>query len=119
MISGGNIDLECHIINKNQSDLNVTIGIYNSYGVKVSHMETKIVNYKIEPNDSIVTFSISKLSLNSGIYSMNAAILDSYDNCIDFIENALVFQVDSGDFYHSGRLPQTSFGNILLSYSCK
>ena len=88
MISGGNIDLECHIINKNQLDLNVTIGIYNSYGVKVSHMETKIVNYKIEPNDSIVTFSISKLCYSNTFASrelkLSRFLLNKWDNYLTF-----------------------------------
>ena len=48
-----------------------------------------------------------------GTYALDVS-LDCGDVQVELIRRALVFTVESGDYYGTGRLPQTRFGEVLI-----
>ncbi len=63
----------------------------------------------------IATCVIEKLPLNEGVYSINVLCVDNHD-VADEISDAYSFNVEKGDFFGTGKLPNVSQG-ILVSHS--
>jgi lipopolysaccharide transport system ATP-binding protein len=97
----------------------VAIGIDDPTGFRVWHLSNEstsqcISGYDIE-RDSI-DFHIPKLPLVANTYTM-VLFLSEDGAVIDWIQNAVSFVVESGDFFGSGRIPPRGQGCFLADYS--
>lgn len=96
---------------------NVTITIYNQFGVAVSNFDMKLTNYISDGLSSEGTFRciIPNLPLPIGRYRIAVAVqVDGKD--ADKIANALVFDVKSSTFFKSGRTPQIRYCSCMIEH---
>ncbi len=99
------------------NNLHVAIGIDNDFGQRITQMNNEVTN-QIFNNVQSNSFDlvIDVLPLKNGIYSF--VLYSTMNNEIaDWIQNAGTFHVESGDFYHTGKLPPEGQGSVLIRYS--
>ena len=104
--------------NQNLKNFNIALGIDNQMGERITHLSTEIrgtnldnVNYDI----NYVTIELNKLPFTAGRYSFT--IFSTVNGVIaDWIQNAGFFEVESGDFYGTGKIPETTHGSFLMDY---
>lgn len=96
---------------------NLEIGFYNDFGEKIAHIGTSLKPFPIYSNDTI-SFYLANFPFFRGTYTINFAIKNSLD-CIDWIANALTIHVENGDFFHSGKYPDSNKTLFLLDFSIK
>jgi lipopolysaccharide transport system ATP-binding protein len=95
----------------------VAIALYNSMGFQITDLanlvssESVWINYN--GNKVVVKCKIHKLPLNEGQYRFNLYAKLNED-VIDAIEYAGSFNVTSGDYFGTGKLPSPNQGNILF-----
>ena len=100
-------------------NLNIALGIDNHIGERITHLSTDILGStidEIECKTGCINLEINKLPLTSGKYGFT--IFSTVGGVIaDWITNAGSFEVESGNFYGTGKLPPQMQGNFLLDYS--
>ena len=93
--------------------VNVGIAIFNSEGIRLSSLAASLLNKSFSkmPSTGKFVFTIPKLSLNEGEYSI---LIDANtcDNVLDRIEDAFPLNVTRGDFWGTGKM--SSPNNPLL-----
>ena len=57
---------------------------------------------------------VDELSLAPGRYSLSLSAGTSHDRLVDRLENAITFDVDPVDFFGNGRIPDPSYGRVLV-----
>ena len=105
------------IYNSSEENLRGTffIGIYNSFGEKLFHLGTQYSdkdNFAIRNKGKIIC-KIPKMPLIAGQYSVNLSLIINGHTC-DRIINAFFFNVDNGDFYGNGKLPDVKENKFLV-----
>lgn len=84
----------------------IDIGINDVYGNRVTWMSTAIYGDKIEPGTSHVSFSIDKILLSEGRYTVNL-FCTTHEGVADWVQNASSFTIHYNDFFGTGRnIPQ-------------
>ncbi len=98
--------------------VNVNMGFYNTMDEKLLHLSTEYVgeNNTKSCSDGKLVFSFDKFPLPEGIYKINFTLWGGYQR-LDWLQNSIMLNVSSGDFYHSGRIPPASENKILVDYS--
>ena len=99
------------------SNISISIGIYNSFGEKILHLGTEFV----KPN-KIKMISTGKqicylpsVPLPKGKYYFNFALYKDGKQ-IDHAANAMEISIIDGDYYGSGKLPQSHEHKFLVDY---
>jgi lipopolysaccharide transport system ATP-binding protein len=96
--------------------INVGIAIFNSDGIRLSSLAASLLNKSFSkiPNIGKFVFTIPKLSLNEGEYSI---LIDANtcDSVLDRIEDAFLLNVTRGDFWGTGKM-STSNNPLLLDF---
>ena len=92
--------------------VNVSIGINSIYEVRVAVLHTSIMDQELVlvPGINIVTCQILDFPLVTGKYSLDIKVFSN--EVILWVPNARQLFVEAGDFYHTGRLPDPSWGGI-------
>lgn len=68
------------------------------------------------PGRTVLKCAIPRLPLQPGLYSVSMGLLVNRE-VSDKLDNAVQFNVEAGDFYKTGRLPNVKRGNFLVDYS--
>ena len=97
----------------------ISIGINNSIGYRVWHLSNESTgqyfsNFNVD-ND-FFKIEVPKFPLVADAYNM-VLFLSSNGTIVDWIENAANFNVESGDFYNTVKLPPIGQGVFLAEYS--
>lgn len=101
--------------------LSVSIGIDNSSGQRVVHLSNEAIGEEVvdfHVNRDIFVFEIKRVQLVAGAYTV-VLFMSCNGEIIDWVQDATRFNVLSGDFYGSGRLPPQGQGLFLADYSFK
>jgi hypothetical protein len=121
--SGDNTTIELHYkAQKELLNLNFFIGLYNNAGEKLLHLgsiyssldETK----HFTSNQGVASCNFSKLPLPPGTYTLNLSMYLNNER-IDMVHDAFRFQVESGDFYNNGKIPESSINRFLIEQNWK
>lgn len=116
--SGQAISIQLHYENKTGhrlNDIEVVAGIYDSSGRVISFFENKVVNtiLNAECPRGIWECSIKRNILIPGNYYINYHIRDQF-GLMDWVQNAVTFQVYEGDFFSTGRSTYTQLGGVFV-----
>jgi lipopolysaccharide transport system ATP-binding protein len=99
-------------------NLHISLGIDDEMGRRVALLDSAVVGTNIPhlPNGlGRVSVVIPKMALIPGRYRLT--LYSTVDGVIaDWIKNAVVFDVEAGDFYGSGQLPPHGQGMFLLEH---
>jgi lipopolysaccharide transport system ATP-binding protein len=97
--------------------INFSIGINDTNGNRITQLNSKTTKDSIiiDDSDSLITLEIYKMNLMPGKYLFNIFI--TIDNSVsDWIVNAGEINVIESDYYHSGVLPSSNQGVLLMDY---
>ncbi|MGB2963583.1 MAG: ABC transporter ATP-binding protein [Anaerolineales bacterium] len=95
--------------------LDFAIGIYDSQGVKLMHLSSTYAEKKFDflPKEGSVVCVIPKLGLPEGNYILNLAMSYGKEQ-IDHVENAIVLNIHSGDYFGTGKLPSKKENKFFM-----
>jgi lipopolysaccharide transport system ATP-binding protein len=99
-------------------DFQISLGIDNDMGQRVALLDTKLVGADISgisPGRSQVLVVIPRLTLTPGRYRLTLFSTNN-GSIADWISNAVSFDVESGDYYGTGVLPQHGQGILILDH---
>ncbi len=88
---------------------------YNQY--RIASISNKIINQRISTRERIIKINLPKVSLNTGKYQYTIIMLSEGGDILDWVQQAGIFEVEYGDYYHTGNLPTADHGSLLLNYS--
>lgn len=96
-------------------NISVGIGVSTQTGIFITLLSNQLA---AEPfaeidSDGSITCAIKKLPLAPGIYLLNLIIRQN-DIIQDWLQEAVKLEVESGDFFGTGRLPPASHGGIFI-----
>lgn len=123
IVSGETIKFRFHLVNNNTVDgdkkVRIGLGINNANQDRIAHIDSyhkdKTILIKSSTKDFIIEFTIEKFPFNEGQYSFAIMIMVN-EEISDWIKIAKEFYVVKGDFYNTGKLPETSQSPFLLQY---
>ncbi len=101
--------------------LKFAIGINDSFENRIAHLNNEISGDNLNNADSgftFVDFEIYRFPLNQGFYSL-ALMCEVNKEISDWIQLAVGFDVESGDYYNTGRLVDSTMGMFLMNYNVK
>jgi lipopolysaccharide transport system ATP-binding protein len=118
--SGSDFYLELTINATNEvSNFVTSIGIDDDFGIRITHLSNDTTNQieSILPRGkSKVMFKIHKLPLSMGIYTFTL-FSSSGSEILDWLQDAGKINVESGDFYQTGKVAPEGQGKVFLNYS--
>lgn len=93
----------------NIPNVGISLNICSLSGDKVLQLSNEFLGQEITIKDNITTvqYTVKKLPLNPGRYTIRAYISDRI-NILDWIEHVFVFDVEEGDFFGSGVIDNSS-----------
>ncbi len=101
------------------SYLNISVGIDDDNGQRIAQLNNSNTNQVFEKFNAgtfVVNIHIPILPLKGGTYTI--AIFASVNSEVaDWIQEATVLEVESGDFFKTGKLPEESQGNFYINHS--
>jgi lipopolysaccharide transport system ATP-binding protein len=124
-LQSGN-DFKCiihfrNLVNQDLTNFHVAMGIDSQLGDRIALLSSEITNNdlsRVPLNIRKVEISVKKLPLMPGRYGFT--LYSTVNGSVaDWIQNAGFFDVESGDYYGTGRLPSSGQGSFLMNYSFK
>jgi lipopolysaccharide transport system ATP-binding protein len=101
------------------SNFIASMGIDDDFGTRITHLSNDTTNQIVSvlpKGVSKVIFKINRLPLSSGIYTFTL-FSSSGTEVLDWLQDAGKIDVESGDFYHTGKIAPEGQGKIYLDYS--
>jgi lipopolysaccharide transport system ATP-binding protein len=101
------------------SQIHLSAGIDDEIGQRITLLSNEVSGSVIEESSESlidVCIRLPKLPLKQGEYSMTLFSSWGGEVC-DWVQDAVKFTVESGDFFHTGKLPPDGQGNFLLEHS--
>ncbi|HRD40519.1 MAG TPA: ABC transporter ATP-binding protein [Bacteroidia bacterium] len=96
-----------------------SIGIDDDFGQRITHLSNDVTEQifeKVKQGRSVVSFQIPELPLKRGDYTLTLFCAVNGD-VADWIQEAAVINVEAGDFFKTGKLPEESQGNFYMKHS--
>jgi len=119
ILSGQDLFIETEIIsNKNiKTGVFLDVGIDNSSGEKLAYLSNEVINKEIHLNKGKNRFLIKvpKFPFLSGTYFLSFRLRINSE-VLDWIQQSFSFEVESGDFYNTGKLNFTSKARFLVEF---
>lgn len=101
------------------SYLQISIGIDDEHGIRIAHLSNSSTNQIIESFSEgtlTVKVHIPIVPLKGGSYTLT--LFSSVNSEVaDWIQEATVLEVESGDFFKTGKLPEDSQGSFYINHS--
>jgi lipopolysaccharide transport system ATP-binding protein len=97
---------------------NLSIGIDDVLGTRLAYMSNEVSGETLNLNDTnknYIDVQINNLPLKKGIYSLTL-FLTINGELSDWIKADISLDIESGDFYNTGKLPPDEQGAFYLDY---
>jgi lipopolysaccharide transport system ATP-binding protein len=93
----------------------MVIGIYDNHGRGITFLQNEPLNVHLPISKAGGTFEclLPNVRLSPGEYYINYQVYDG-SVLIDFIEQAVTFHVEPGDFFGTGKLTYTGLGGVFV-----
>jgi hypothetical protein len=93
----------------------IGIGIFSLNEVMLTALKSDVLNvyYDIKAGRNTIYCIIKKLPLSPGVYKYNINVRDFAD-IFDSIQDAEYLEVESGNFFDTGKVPASSRQTILI-----
>jgi lipopolysaccharide transport system ATP-binding protein len=106
-------------INETLKHLQVSVGVFDEFGQKITSLYSYPLNsdfYNVTADIDHVKVHLEKLPLMPGRYKLGLFARVNHE-VADLILDAAYLDVESGDYYGTGKLPPPGQGNFLMNYS--
>ena len=113
------IRLFSEIQKPNIKNITISLGIDDSLGQRVLHLSNETTEEyfdEINFENHYVDIKLPRFPLVAGVYSI-VMFLSADGVILDWVENAESFNVESGDFYGTGKLPPENQGCFVTEFS--
>ncbi|HJY98758.1 MAG TPA: ABC transporter ATP-binding protein [Patescibacteria group bacterium] len=111
------IDIEFKCFDSAIKEINFAIEIDSFYDRnKIARIDNKVLRKKISVKDSPIKIKLHKIPVLPGRYQFNVLVFGEEGEVYDCFPQAGVFNIDYGDFYHTGTMPIKGQGYLLLKY---
>jgi len=100
-------------------DYDLGFFLLDKFGDKLSSVSTSFKKPSLrndEENEKTIQFVLKDLKLIDGTYRIDISIVSKGGKRVEFLEDAIRFQVNSNDFYKSGTVLSDYFGKFYLDY---
>lgn len=100
------------------SNFVIALGLDDDLGSRISHLSNETSNQVFErlpAGKSRILIKIIKLPIKSGHYSFTL-FASSNSEILDWVQEAGVIDVESGDFYKTGKLAPDGQGSLYIDY---
>lgn len=101
------------------SQLHLSAGIDDDIGQRITLLSNEVTGSILEESgESVIDVCVRlpRLPLKQGEYGIT--LFSSYGGEVcDWLQDAVKFTVESGDFFHTGKLPPDGQGNFFLDHS--
>jgi lipopolysaccharide transport system ATP-binding protein len=104
-----------HII----SQLSIAVGVDDEHGIRITHLSNSSTNQvfeQVNKNQFVIEINIPILPLKGGNYTLTLFASVNGD-VADWIQEAAMLSVESGDFFSTGKLPEDSQGSFYINHS--
>jgi lipopolysaccharide transport system ATP-binding protein len=121
VISGSTVDIMVKVRNQSNEEVKnfkIDLGIDNHQALRIAHLSSMTLNKTLAlkaGEEAGYTFSIPGIPLIGGRYGLTF-YCEAEGQIQDWIKNVLYFEIESGDFYGTGKLPPNGQGMMLLHY---
>lgn len=99
----------------------ISFGIDDEFGQRIAHCSNEITDQiftRLKAGQHTVQIQIPKLPLKSGAYTFT--LFSSVNSEIaDWLQDAGSFEVESGDFFNTGKLPPDGQGQVFIEHQFK
>jgi lipopolysaccharide transport system ATP-binding protein len=98
--------------------VDLAIGLDNALGTRVAHLATELCGCgsgRIGVGGGVVRIALRRLPLAPGRYSLTL-FLTSGGRIVDWLQQAVWFEVQGGDYFGTGRLPPAGSGLVLVRH---
>ena len=119
--SGDNIEIQL-FYDSIKIDLNSNyefiVGLWNENSADQFMLTNNYINkeIKLENKTGCIVFSVKKIPLNNGIYSINTMIKKN-NICMDFQEQVFSFNIENNNYYNSGVSYPNNYNGIYVDFS--
>ncbi|MCX5713095.1 MAG: ABC transporter ATP-binding protein [Candidatus Omnitrophica bacterium] len=99
------------------TNVSVAFALSDQMGIHIADLANRVSAqaWPEIPGSGVIRCRIPKLPLVPGIYSFN--VFAQVNSCLaDWVQNAGKFEVQAGDFYRTGLLPDSCQGNLLIEH---
>jgi lipopolysaccharide transport system ATP-binding protein len=102
---------------QNLNNVSVAIAFYAVGGECKLMLWSELVdsNYNIEKGESVFECYVDRFPLSKGNYSINL-FAASYNETLDWIQEAVFLEIEDGDFYQTGKNIQSSHQTALVQH---
>ena len=113
--SGKPLNIKIELNNSIHENLFIDIGIYNKEDELISVISTKYEGmHSIIKSNNKIKCKIPKNPLIEDLYYLNVFVSNQKNEKIEYINQALKFEVINGDFYKNGFLPNVALRSKIL-----
>lgn len=118
LIAGKAASFEFHY--RNQADAKqarIAMTIYNQAGIAVASFDSKLTHFLAEPLAEVGRFvcRLPVLPLPMGQYRIETSVLVN-EQTVDWMPNALLFQVVGSTFFTTGESPRAQYSTCLIQH---
>jgi lipopolysaccharide transport system ATP-binding protein len=110
--------VEC-MVTKSLVNVAVSVGIDDDFGQRITHFSNEVSNQvfgTVNPGKHTIDIHIPRLPLKSGDYTFTLYSAVNSE-VADWLQDAGSFFIESGDFFHTGKLPPEGQGNFFIDHS--
>jgi lipopolysaccharide transport system ATP-binding protein len=103
--------------NKTYNNCSIGIGIFSLKESFLLGLKSDLLEkyYTIKPGLNKIICSIEKFPLSKGIYKYNL-IINDYASTFDWVQDAGFFEVESGPFFSTGKIPAENSQTVLIDH---
>lgn len=119
---GSDLKIELDITASSEFDLShikISMGFDDEFGQRITLLSNEVTEQvfeKIKPGDSTVEIQVPHLPLKRGDYTITL-FASVNGEVADWIQEAVIINVEAGDFFNTGKLPEDSQGSFYLNHS--
>lgn len=121
---GSHLNIELDINAKpgfNLSQVRISLAFDDEFGQRITQFNNEVTEQifdKIKQGDSTVVIEIPHFPIKRGDYTITLFVSVNGE-IADWIQEAAVISVESGDFFNTGKLPDDTQGSFYVNHSFK
>jgi lipopolysaccharide transport system ATP-binding protein len=105
-------------LSTNLTNFKISVGLDDEYGVRITHFNNEVsgqIEPEVQVNACEINIQIINCPLRKGSYTFTLFTTVN-EEIADWIQDAGVLDVESGDYYKTGKIPSENQGCFFMDY---
>ncbi|GAB3711834.1 ABC transporter ATP-binding protein [Flavobacterium koreense] len=119
--SGSSMTIKINLKNPHkikQSRIRFDMRIDDDFGQRLCWISSILKNIEYQQNFDAIEIQFPRNHFNAGRY-YGTIYMTVDDECVDWIDNAFVFDVEEGDFFNNGKVVPSNQSKLLFDFNLK